>query len=87
MQKDRRTLKKALDEVQWSVKMRASIHGAIAQLGERLHGMQEVRGSIPRSSTNKIKGLDFHSLAPFFVSIFCPTFCPIENVVDLPIRL
>ena len=26
--------------------------GAIAQLGERLHGMQEVRGSIPRSSTN-----------------------------------
>ena len=25
--------------------------GAIAQLGERLHGMQEVRGSIPRSST------------------------------------
>ena len=29
--------------------------GAIAQLGERLHGMQEVRGSIPRSST--INGL------------------------------
>jgi hypothetical protein len=27
--------------------------GAIAQLGERLHGMQEVRGSIPRSSTRK----------------------------------
>ena len=25
--------------------------GAVAQLGERLHGMQEVRGSIPRSST------------------------------------
>ncbi len=27
--------------------------GAIAQLGERLHGMQEVRGSIPRSSTKR----------------------------------
>tara|TARA_B100001057_G_scaffold66232_1_gene59969 strand:- start:700 stop:873 length:174 start_codon:yes stop_codon:yes gene_type:complete len=27
-------------------------HGAIAQLGERLHGMQEVGGSIPPSSTN-----------------------------------
>ena len=27
------------------------VFGAIAQLGERLHGMQEVRGSIPRSST------------------------------------
>jgi hypothetical protein len=26
--------------------------GAIAQLGERLHGMQEVGGSIPPSSTN-----------------------------------
>ncbi len=28
-------------------------YGAIAQLGERLHGMQEVSGSIPLSSTNK----------------------------------
>jgi len=28
------------------------INGAIAQLGERLHGMQEVGGSIPPSSTN-----------------------------------
>ncbi len=27
-------------------------HGAIAQLGERLHGMQEVGGSIPPGSTN-----------------------------------
>ncbi len=27
--------------------------GAIAQLGERLHGMQEVSGSIPLSSTNQ----------------------------------
>ena len=29
------------------------INGAIAQLGERLHGMQEVRGSIPLGSTKK----------------------------------
>lgn len=28
--------------------------GAIAQLGERLHGMQEVAGSIPASSRSKI---------------------------------
>ncbi len=27
------------------------LFGAIAQLGERLHGMQEVSGSIPLSST------------------------------------
>ncbi len=28
--------------------------GAIAQLGERLHGMQEVGGSIPPSSTKAL---------------------------------
>jgi hypothetical protein len=28
------------------------VNGAIAQLGERLHGMQEVGGSIPPGSTN-----------------------------------
>ena len=33
--------------------MRASF-GGIAQLGERLHGMQEVSGSIPLTST-KVK--------------------------------
>ena len=27
-------------------------YGGIAQLGERLHGMQEVSGSIPLTSTN-----------------------------------
>ena len=27
--------------------------GGIAQLGERLHGMQEVSGSIPLTSTSK----------------------------------
>ena len=29
--------------------------GGIAQLGERLHGMQEVSGSIPLTSTNTLK--------------------------------
>ena len=32
--------------------------GAIAQLVERLNGIQEVRGSTPLGSTNKIKRLD-----------------------------
>ena len=36
--------------------MRASL-GAIAQLGERLHGMQEVGGSIPPSSTKRTNRL------------------------------
>ena len=30
----------------------AALCGAIAQLGERFHGMEEVVGSIPTSSTN-----------------------------------
>ena len=31
--------------------------GGIAQLGERLHGMQEVSGSIPLTSTKIFRGL------------------------------
>jgi hypothetical protein len=31
------------------------LQGGIAQLGERLHGMQEVSGSIPLTSTNRTK--------------------------------
>ena len=44
-------------------KVRGSV-GAIAQLGERLHGMQEVGGSIPPSSTKieEIKDLRPHRL-------------------------
>ena len=34
-----------------------SSRGAVAQLGERLNGIQEVVGSIPIGSTNKIKNL------------------------------
>ena len=32
--------------------------GGIAQLGERLHGMQEVIGSIPFTSTKKIEEIE-----------------------------
>ena len=31
--------------------------GAVAQLGARLHGMQEVAGSIPASSTIRLAGI------------------------------
>ncbi len=34
-------------------------HGGIAQLGERLHGMQEVSGSIPLTSTKRSKEKSF----------------------------
>jgi hypothetical protein len=38
--------------------------GAVAQLGECLTGSQEVAGSIPASSTNKINGLRVPLLFP-----------------------
>jgi hypothetical protein len=36
----------------YSAIVHVSDFGGLAQLGERLHGMQEVSGSIPLSSTN-----------------------------------
>ena len=42
--------------------------GAVAQLGERKAGSLEVRGSIPLSSTSKIKGVNSIGLTPFFES-------------------
>ena len=42
--------------------------GAIAQLGERLHGMQEVDGSIPSSSTKfrfRLRGKSVEGFVPF----------------------
>ena len=42
-----------------------TIAGAVAQLGERLNGIQEVVGSNPISSTSKIKRL------AVLVSLFC----------------
>src|SRR5690606_1305848 len=42
----------------------ASSRGAIAQLGERLHGMQEVGGSIPPSSTKNTSGSKRRTASP-----------------------
>ena len=45
-------------------------YGGLAQLGERLHGMQEVSGSIPLFSTKKT----LHSLCGVF--LFCTFVSP-----------
>ena len=51
-----------------SVHLRYAFCGAIAQLGERLHGMQEVSGSIPLSSTTKLPIPDlFKAFSPSFL--------------------
>ncbi len=39
--------------------------GGIAQLGERLNGIQEVSGSIPLTSTKRYQGVGRNRLAPF----------------------
>ena len=45
----------ALDDDPVTAPHAAIRDGAIAQLGERLHGMQEVSGSIPLGSTNLMR--------------------------------
>ena len=52
--------------------------GALAQLGERLHGMQEVSGSIPLGSTNRKKKAftladEVSSAGVFRLMDFCPS--------------
>ncbi len=44
-----------------------SDHGAVAQLGERLNGIQEVVGSIPSSSTMKKIAYLLNGKVGFFV--------------------
>jgi hypothetical protein len=43
--------------------------GAIAQLVERLHGMQEVSGSIPLSSTNRSLEIEWRESAVFRAAV------------------
>ena len=43
-------------------------NGGIAQLGERLHGMQEVIGSIPFTSTNFLQGMFLKKAVALFKS-------------------
>ncbi len=40
-----------------SARLKRIYYGVVAQLGERLNGIQEVRGSIPLSSTIKTKSV------------------------------
>ena len=49
--------------------------GAVAQLGERLNGIQEVVGSIPISSTSTSKGFESISPQTLFLchSLLCPS--------------
>ena len=51
------------------------IRGVVAQLGERLNGIQEVVGSIPTSSTKQKKGLTKQRLALFLSCHFFTAFC------------
>ena len=55
-------------------------HGVVAQLGERLNGIQEVRGSIPLSSTIKKPSLRTVFFMAKLILALNPRVCePIEN--------
>ena len=53
-------------------------YGGLAQLGERLHGMQEVTGSIPVFSTNQEQ--NEHRTTIQMVGNVFVLFCEIPNV-------
>ena len=49
---------------------RSTQYGGIAQLGERLNGIQEVSGSIPLISTKSLENLVFSRLFIVFLKNF-----------------
>jgi hypothetical protein len=55
-----------------------AVPGGLAQLGERLHGMQEVMGSSPISSILKTlqdKDLRRQRIVPILYEMGCTNFC------------
>ena len=77
-------LKKAVDNSPFSWynntrrQGRHTSYGGLAQPGERLHGMQEVSGSIPLFSTNQEQ--NEHRTAIQMVGNVFVLFCEIPNV-------
>ena len=59
--------------------------GGIAQLGERLHGMQEVSGSIPLSST-KTRSLSSRGLGHDPFTVGTGVRIPVGTPVSKPVR-
>ncbi len=58
--------------------------GGIAQLGERLHGMQEVSGSIPLTSTKLLFELEFARIWFFAFSFFVSRFSSVVLRQSVP---
>lgn len=52
--------------------------GGVAHLGERLHGMQEVRGSIPLISTKREQ--NEHTVSIRMIDGVFVLLCPIPNM-------
>ena len=77
-------LKKAVDNSPFSWynntrrQGRRTSYGGLAQLGERLHGMQEVSGSIPLFSTNEEQ--NEHEVTIQMVGNVFVMFCEIPSV-------
>ena len=45
------------------------LNGSVAHLGERLHGMEEVAGSIPVGSTIFVNDSRYNKVSAFFTQI------------------
>jgi len=62
---------------------RLEVFGAIAQLVERLHGMQKVGGSIPLGSTRNITYLMYDHLYKLELSLLTPSVRKSTEILDL----
>ena len=60
------TQKRTLQKFNKNQLLSVSNHGGVAHLGERLNGIQEVRGSIPLISTKKREGSNGYLLFFYF---------------------
>ena len=68
------------------VSIRFPANGGLAQLGERLHGMQEVSGSIPLSSTRS-RSLSSRCLGHDPFTVGTGVRIPVGTPISKPVRL
>jgi hypothetical protein len=78
----RATVSVVRTSLRWNVTQNRNPRGGIAQLGERLHGMQEVSGSIPLTSTKL--SLGFLNL---YSCVFAAIFQSLQRIYVLTLSL
>ena len=64
-------------------KLKSRTVGGVAQLGERLNGIQEVRGSTPLTSTQQRKTLQNHNSEASFFCFFRPCTTSPQEIISV----